>query len=86
MGVQRNKREFYDAKTLKPAPVQQGAIHYGAVSLNDARNAKPAKNSLSANTSKAHAPRPVGTSLAFALCSCLLIGAVIGVRRSRSSV
>ena len=75
MPGRRNKREFYDAKTLKPAPVQPGAIHYGAVSLNDARN------SPRANPPKAHGSRPVGTSLAFALCSCLCIGAVIGVRR-----
>ena len=33
MPGRRNKREFYDAKTLKPAPAQQGAIHFGAVSL-----------------------------------------------------
>ena len=85
MPGRRNKREFYDAKTLKPAPVQQGAIHYGAVSLNEAKNGKPAGKSPRANPPKAHGSRPVGTSLAFALCSCLFIGAVIGVRRSRSS-
>jgi len=82
MPGRRNKREFYDTKTRKPAPVGQGVIHYGAVSVNDARNGKPARQSLRANPPKAHGPRPVGTSLAFALCSCLLIGAVIGVRRS----
>ena len=77
MPGRRNKREFYDAKTLKPAAVQQGAIHYDAVSWNDSRK------SLRVNPPKAHGPRPVGTSLAWAFCSCLCIGAVIGVRRGR---
>jgi hypothetical protein len=81
MPGRRNKREFYDAKTLKPAPVQQGVIHFGTVSWTAPRNGKPENESPRANTLKAHGSRPVGTSLAFAFCTCLCIGAVIGVRR-----
>jgi hypothetical protein len=77
MPGRRNKREFYDAKTLKPAPAQPGAIHYGEVSSI----APPINELPRANASKAHGSRPVGTSLAFAICTCLCIGAVIGVRR-----
>jgi hypothetical protein len=83
MPGRRNKREFYDAKTMKPAAAQPGVIHFGAVSWNGPLNGKPAGKSLRADPRKAHGPRPVGTSLAFAIGSCLFVGAVIGVRRGR---
>jgi hypothetical protein len=83
MPGRRNKREFYDAKTLKPAAVQQGVIHFGAVSWNGSLNGKPAGELFRDDAPKTRGPRPVGTSLAFAICSCLIVGAVIGVRRGR---
>ncbi|MCH7687181.1 MAG: HEAT repeat domain-containing protein, partial [Planctomycetes bacterium] len=79
MPARRNKAQFYDAKTLKPAGPQPGALYYGAVSLNEPqnglnglRNGKPA--------AKAHGLRRVGSALALAFCTCLFIGAVIGIR------
>jgi hypothetical protein len=75
MPGRRNKREFYDAKTLKPAAVQPGTIHYGTVSWNGSQNGNPAGKSFRADALTSHGSRPMGTSLALAICSCLFIGA-----------
>ncbi len=82
MPGRRNKREFHDAKTLKPAPAQQGVNHFGAVSWNGPQNGKPTSKSLRDDALKAHGWRPVGISLALAICSCLFIGVRRGHRNS----
>jgi hypothetical protein len=89
MPSRRNKREFYDAKTFKPAAAQAGAVHYGAVSFNDVRNGKPVKidslnddeNSTRISGLTPAARRSVWSM--FAVCSCLVVGAVFGIRRRR---
>jgi hypothetical protein len=75
MPGRRNKREFYDAKTLKPAPVQAGTIHYGAVSQLEFP--KPA---VMADKSQAGS----WGNVALLMLPCMIIGLTLAVRRRRS--
>ena len=75
MPGRRNKREFYDAKTLKPAPVQAGAIHYGAVSRLELPT--PA---VVADKSRADS----WSSLALLMLPCMVIGLTLAMRRRRT--
>ena len=76
MPSRRNKREFYDAKTLKPAPAQPGVIHYGDVSL------------LQQTTPVIAAKRPQASpagrwSVGLLMLSSLIVGLTLVVRRRR---
>lgn len=76
MPGRRNKREFYDAKTLKAAPVQAGAIHYGAVSQLELP--KPATVADKSRASR-------WGSLAMLILPCMIIGLTLAVRRRRTN-
>jgi hypothetical protein len=76
MPGRRNNREFYDAKTLKPAPVQAGAIHYGAVSQLELP--KPATVADKSRGSR-------WGSLAMLILPCMIIGLTLAVRRRRTN-
>jgi hypothetical protein len=75
MPGRRNKREFYDAKTLKPAPVQAGAIHYGAVSHLE-------QPSPTVVAGKSRASKWGGVALL--MLPCMVIGLTLAVRRRRN--
>ena len=67
MPARRNKSEFYDAKLLGPATKKQGVLKYGEVSFVEPPTGP-------------NAFRPANIALTAAL-SCLLIGAVVTIRR-----
>ena len=78
MSSRRNKREFYDAKTLKPAPAQPGVIHYGVVSLlPPTRPVIAARRPYTSPTGK--------WSVGLLMVSSLIVGLTLVVRRRRAS-
>jgi hypothetical protein len=76
MPTRRNQREFYDAKTFKPSPVQQGVIHSGAVSMN-----VPTMVAPQAETAMAATEASGNRSLYVMLLLGLAIGMTLVVRR-----
>jgi hypothetical protein len=78
MPGRRNKREFYDAKTLKPAPVQPGVIHFGTVSLNG-----PTRSAPQSELAVAAIDTSGNRNLYLILLSGLTIGLTLVVQRRR---